>query len=313
MTKGPGPNALFLKQLNAFTRGARRIDDGDVEAVHRTRVASRRLRELLPVLGLDSAAAPKLNRRLKKVTKRLGEVRELDVLMMMIQELERDPRISSGALTQVRTSIQSDRAAARNRLNERLPLERIQRLGRRLQRAVEQSQPDEQQGHQAGTPGSRHAWIWAVDARITRRAAGVLSAIETAGSMYMPERLHAVRIAVKKLRYAMELGAAARGQRRNRDIAALKAAQDLLGRLHDLEVLIARARQEQASLSPPNVLTWREFDSLIESSEDECRALHASYMNQRAELVAIADRMGKTKGHVIDVARRPMGVHASRP
>ena len=39
-----------------------------MKAVHWTRVASRRLRELLPVLGLDGDSARKLSRRLKRVT-----------------------------------------------------------------------------------------------------------------------------------------------------------------------------------------------------------------------------------------------------
>ena len=233
MTKTAGPYDLFEKQLKAFTRGAKRIDDGDVEAVHRARVASRRLREFIPVLGLENSAISKFSRRLKKVTKRLGAVRELDVLMTIIQELGTDPRISSSALTQMTRAVQRDRTAARQRLNSKLPLEKIEQLARRLRCAVKQRQAHNQsQDHEPG-PGSRHAWLWAVDARVTRRAAGVRSAIENAGSMYVPERLHEVRIAVKKLRYAIELEAAARRQRETRDVAALEATQDLLGRLHD--------------------------------------------------------------------------------
>ena len=46
------------------------VEDGDVDALHRARVASRRLREVLPVLQLDSDVARKLNRRLRKITDR---------------------------------------------------------------------------------------------------------------------------------------------------------------------------------------------------------------------------------------------------
>jgi CHAD domain-containing protein len=309
MTKGTGRLDLFTEQLKAFTRGAKRIDDGDVEAVHRVRVASRRLRELLPVLGLESSATDKFDRRLKKVTRRLGDVRELDVQMMIIEELGHDPRISSSALARMTTAVHRDRAASRDRLHSKLPFDKIRQLARRLRRAVEPRQEeDERQGHQLGRrPAQRHAWLWAVDARVARRAAGVRSAIETAGGMYVPERLHEVRLAVKKLRYAMELGAAARRQRETRDIAALKTAQDLLGRLHDLDVLIERARQEQASQSPPSLVAWRELDSLIDSLEEDCRALHGRYMQQRATLVAIADRM-----HQANVDRRAMRAVAPR-
>jgi len=310
MTKTAGPFDPFRKQLGAFTRGAKPIDDGDAEAVHRTRVASRRLREMLPVLGLDSAATLKLGRRLKKVTNRLGEVRELDVLTLMIQELSDDPRHSSTALKQVGTAVQRDRARVRTRLAARVPFEKIRRLARHLRRAVRQHETDgERSGLQRSTPGSSHAWVWAVDARVTRRAMGVCSAIETAGSLYVLERLHDVRIAVKKLRYAMELAAEARRQRGSRDIAALKAAQDLLGRLHDLEVLNGRARQEQASLAPPTLAVWRELDSLIRTLGDDCRALHARYMHQRAKLAEIAERLCETREHA-RVNRRAVGADA---
>ena len=46
------------------------VEGGDVRALHRTRVASRRLREVLPVLQLDPDMAHKLGRRLRKITQR---------------------------------------------------------------------------------------------------------------------------------------------------------------------------------------------------------------------------------------------------
>src|SRR2546430_8912482 len=46
---------------------------------------------------------------------------------------------------------------------------------------------------------------WAIDARVNRRAASVLGALDTAGSIYLQERLHDVRIALKKFRYALEI------------------------------------------------------------------------------------------------------------
>jgi CHAD domain-containing protein len=286
----PPRTSPFLKRLNAFTKAARRIDNTDVEAVHFTRVASRRLRELLPLLGLPARATQKLSRRLKQVTKRLGAVRELDVQSLMLDELGQDSRYPSAALQALGAAVNARRVAVKGRLAAKLPAHKLDRLARRLKRAVKQRESTAA-SQQSGTSPRARAWEWAIDARASRRATDVRAAIELAGSVYAPERLHDVRIAVKRLRYALELRAEARHRRGNRDIAALKTAQDVLGRLHDVEILIARARETQASLTPRPLSVWRDFDSLIELLEDDCRVLHARYIRDRASLTAIADRV----------------------
>src|SRR5438445_10273989 len=81
---------LLRKQLVVFTRVLHGVEHGDVRALHRLRVTSRRLRELLPILQLDPPVTRKLVRRLRRVTERLGTVRELDVLLLLLDELH-DP------------------------------------------------------------------------------------------------------------------------------------------------------------------------------------------------------------------------------
>ena len=111
--------------------------------------------------------------------------------------------------------------------------------------------------------------------------------------LYLPDRLHAVRIAVKKLRYALELSAEASRERSSADLRVLKRSQELLGRMHDVQMLIDQVRQTQASLAPPSVTVWRDLDTLVASLEDDCRRLHARYMRQRDELSAVAERRGE--------------------
>src|SRR5262245_30394289 len=93
----------FRKHLDTFTKQAERISGGSVGALHRTRIASRRLRELVPVLGLDPDTTRALARRLKKLTKQLGAVRELDVLTSTLEEFVRDAGIASIAAAQMQS------------------------------------------------------------------------------------------------------------------------------------------------------------------------------------------------------------------
>lgn len=282
----------FRKRLDAFAQALGRVEEGDVEALHRTRVASRRLRELLPLLELDRDLARKLRRRLRKVTKQLGSVRELDVLMLLMRELAENDRYAPAALTQLGAAAERACTGARDRLSAKLPTAKLKRLALKLERVFKSIESGNARSRRRGVGGPGRAWVWALEARVARRATLVRAAIEAAGAVYAPERLHGVRIALKKLRYAAELAAEARRKRTTADVLALGAAQDLLGRLHDLEMLVVRGREAQASLSPPDLVAWRHLGSLVHAVEGDCRQLHARYMHDRAGLIAIANRMG---------------------
>jgi CHAD domain-containing protein len=117
------------------------------------------------------------------------------------------------------------------------------------------------------------------------------TAIAAAGTVYMPERLHDVRIAVKKLRYALELSLEVARVKSSPDLKQLRRAQDILGRLHDFQVLLARTREAQQPIAPPDVNLWRQLDALMASLEDSCRRLHGRYMKDRDALVALCARL----------------------
>jgi CHAD domain-containing protein len=134
------------------------------------------------------------------------------------------------------------------------------------------------------------SWRSVIDARVARRSATLAGRLHDAGAVYLPERLHGVRIAVKKLRYALELANEVAPARARTDLTVLKRAQELLGRIHDLQVLVDRVRQVQASLAPPNVAVWRELDGVMATLEDDCRRLHARYVRMRGDLAALTAR-----------------------
>jgi len=272
---------LFEKRLEQFTRMLHALGDGDVRALHRTRVASRRLREILPVLQLKPDLAARLGRRLKKVTTRLGAVRELDVLARLVDELQTSGRYDPQVLRRVAAGIGSDRAQARDRLYARLPTREFERIGRKLQKL----------GGDLSERKPSRGWQWAVDARVSRRADTVVKALDATGSLYLPERLHAARIALKKFRYALEVAGEAAGARKSPDVMTLKRHQDTLGRLHDVQVLIDRVREMQPAIAMPDVTMWRKIDALTSALEDDCRRLHAKFVRQQSSIRAICDRV----------------------
>jgi CHAD domain-containing protein len=290
---------LLRERIDAFERELPGLAADSLEARHRARVASRRLRELVSLLGVDGHTTRKLGRRLRRVTRRLGTVRELDVLMLLIQEFQSNRRYSPVALKQLSTTVGRARDAACKHLEAKLPIAHLELLANRLRRVADLCRSDDAAGgRRGGVNIETRAWLWALDARLARRAAAVRSAIYSAGGLYAPGRLHDIRIAVKKLRYAAELSTEAGHRRLAADIATLKRAQDLLGRLHDLEVLLAWGREAQASLSPPDLTVWRQLGALVHAVEDDCRLLHARYVRDRLALIAIADRLGARTPHV---------------
>ena len=307
MLKGTHLDGPFERRLKAFTKELEQLGDGDVGALHRTRVASRRLRELLPLLALPRESSRDLTRRLRRVTKRLGKVRELDVQIGLIKELRAARQCSQPGLQQLRAAAAAARSAARQHLSQKLPVEKLERLSRKLSRMSESVESSATGSRVKAVPRRDREVVWALEARVAHRAARASAKIEEAGALYVPERLHDVRLAVKKLRYAAELLAEVTRRRIATDIAALKAAQDLLGRLHDLEVLLVRTREAQADVPLTDVVKWRNMDSVVRVLEDQNRQLHARYMRDRSGLLAVTHRLGANVPGSQPAARSAVG------
>jgi CHAD domain-containing protein len=277
--------------VNVFARKSKRVFEGDTGALHSTRVACRRLREVLPVLQLDADTARKLRRRLRRATRRLGEVRDFDVLTSLVTELLRDRRYSRPALMALQAELKQARASACEALEAKLPPRKLQKLARRLKRVAKHVEPDDE-GDSRQAKRQNRASIWALDALVVRRAGLLREAVTAAGTVYNPQALHDVRVAIKKLRYAVELRAEARETRATSEVSVLKSSQDLLGRLHDVQVLIEHARRLQ---SPPSIpdRPSTELKALVRILERDCRQLHARYIRGVQKLLALVGRLEK--------------------
>src|SRR5205823_2431749 len=158
---------LLKSRLDRFARALSGIERGDVRALHRARVASRRIRELIPVLQLDRDTTRKLSRRLRRVTMRLGTVRELDVLLILKDQLHLSRPDLSAALGRVGMIVAKERDEARKHLLDRLPVSELRKIGRKLERAVEELAAADPRRGRTAAQGLR----WALEARIAKRAA----------------------------------------------------------------------------------------------------------------------------------------------
>jgi CHAD domain-containing protein len=228
----------------------------------------------------------------RRLTRSLGPVRELDAALLTLDELAADRDVPRAAVACLQQVIRDERKRLLTELERALERCNLTKLAGKTEAAARS-----RDGKHAAARRADPAQFAAASRRAARRAERLRDAIETAAGLYLPDRLHDVRIAVKKLRYAMEIARELSGSRATARILALKRAQDLLGRMHDLEVLIARTRGVQGSAAP-NLRLSADLDRLVRNLETECRQLHGRYMAARPGLLAICD-------HVVAAAAAP--------
>jgi CHAD domain-containing protein len=273
---------LLQQRFSALRRTLAGVRQGDVGAIHQARVATRRLRETLPLVH-GGKPGRRLQRAARGFTQALGPVRELDVALLMLAELERHAGVPRAAVRYLRRAIRDERRELHREVVRRLKDIDFDRLQRKTVAAVERHRT-------APHAVARQEQVAAARGRAGRRAERLEATIEIAGAIYLSERLHDVRIAVKKLRYALEIVRHLSGSRAEARIRTLKRAQDLLGRMHDLEVLIARTRALQAATVRDLQLS-SDLDQFVRHLETDCRQLHAQYITTRRTLLDICHRV----------------------
>jgi CHAD domain-containing protein len=241
---------------------------GNGHGVHQARVASRRLREAVPVLtaGVKGTKANKALKKIRRLTRALGTVRELDVTLHVLDELAARDTLPRLALEEVRGHVVTERDERRRVMLKRMEQVDLPKLERRLGTVGEVLAREESE-----------TWRDALGARLVGRAKALAAAIADAGHVYGPEQLHRVRISAKKLRYALELAHDARIRAAAGPVRIVKRAQDTLGTLHDLQILQTHVAAVQAQ---PNGRTLPDggLDIIGRALEDQCRHLHARYV-----------------------------------
>lgn len=278
-------DTLFRKRLKAVERAWTAAREGDPAGVHQLRVATRRIREVLPVIsdGQRPQRLKRTRRRVRRLTRTLGPVREHDVSLLLLATLEEDHPKGRSAIEVVREAVAHDRTELHAALVKHLDVVTLDKFVKKLTQVARRGK--KVQNDRERSTADQHRWQLVVAARVVRRAKQLRQAVEHAGALYAPDRLHNIRVSAKKLRYALEVGNESKVWRWHSAVQALKAMQDILGQLHDREALLASVRDVQISHS--NTSTSPALDQLTRVLEEETRHYHAEFVSRRERLLEI--------------------------
>jgi len=226
MTTISSVHSLLDRQLHVLLGYLPALRDATPDSVHDARVATRRLRETLRYFA-DSheGQADHMKKAMRKTGRRLGEVRDLDVMEGL---LERQTRKSPGAIHAIslaRLGLAERQQAARRRMVKALERLELERLSATLPK---------------GSTWARYlgvllptGWPAFLRRRIGEQAARLRRAVHHAAGVYFPKRSHHVRISAKKLRYSVELAQLTGVWNPRLLIGDLRDVQNTLGELHD--------------------------------------------------------------------------------
>ncbi len=196
-------------------------DEPDPDAVHDMRVAARRLRAALQLLGDADLLA--FERQVKALQDALGAVRDVQVQREWLRGTPEGPR-AAGARA-LADAIDADRPRLEKKLHRAL-----RGWVGAIAPALERSAPAA--GGKGRLGGKRVAKeVRRGLRRLARRA-------EAAAADPAPRPAHQLRIAAKRLRYLAELVGDGRPEAAERLLAELVPLQERLGALHDTDVRI---------------------------------------------------------------------------
>ncbi|MDR1514245.1 MAG: CHAD domain-containing protein [Synergistaceae bacterium] len=243
MTDRPSVYAIgeILSRLDVMSReipGV--ISSEDPECLHRMRVASRRLRAALGLLGEQAGMedARGFFKLIRSVTRRLGEARDIDVQVLWLGEFVKSraknemPGVERLILRLVQSRAKKQPAITRLLMN--LSDGALMSDARTKLESARIDLDMKGTGDGAGDV-ERAVKVIGLQIESMMRHSVFLSSPEASDAH------HRLRIEIKRLRYAIEIyrGLYSDTEGLDRCICALKKLQDALGELHDADVWIA--------------------------------------------------------------------------
>lgn len=225
--------ARQLRRMKSHEAGSRTGED--IESVHQMRVAIRRMRSLFNLIGAyyRRKTVAEYERGLREIARALGAIRDLDVLILDLQDFQAElPPGSQETLDPVIAILEDRRSAFRARLNRLFNSKRYSRFLRRFQRLTKRAGRGARRLKRAETPHQlRHVLPLLLHERLAR-----VKAYDTVLPAVDDTTLHALRVEYKQLRYALEFFQPILGRSAGAFLSQVKAMQEILGRINDIAV-----------------------------------------------------------------------------
>lgn len=270
---------------------------GDPEAVRRVRIASRRLRQALAVIARVRTlrAAEASARTLGIIGRTFGPLRDTAMTAALLASGEALPELE-GATRELRADLDRELRARVASARRRTRSVSARRLAERL--ASISADMD--------TAAATTSWATALTVLVAARTTAVSDAARACGTLYEPERLHALRLAIKKLRYVTELAADASLVPRSIP-ARLARHQQHLGAWHDRVIALELMRERDARDGPR--ASWARLEEMLER---DARVRHGQIVGKLGALARVVDDV---RGRLAGLARGSRGtpMRASLP
>ena len=260
---------LLKKRVQTLFRELPKALAGNEEAVHQMRVAGRRLRVALPLLGRrpNGHRIRRARRILRDLTRAAGTSRDLDVGLALLEE-----RLAA------RGEVDPERRTLRQRLRTARRRSRLRMADGLMDLDIAQVRQDLRVVVSRRAELVFTALIRIRDARDSRGAT-ILESLENLGETFDPVALHRLRIRLRRLRYAAELAENLTGQTTEAP-TLFRQLQDTLGLVRDNHVLSCWLGRQAAAAEA------RAQTALAQTARaEEAFFLEASHEHHRAFLV----------------------------
>jgi CHAD domain-containing protein len=209
----------------------------DVEAVHQSRVASRRLREALEMFADCFSAGPmkRWRKEIRRITRGLGPARDQDVQILFLAEYlaqVTDSTHTRGIATLL-GRLERDRARSQPEVVK--VVRRLQRSGV-LEEIIDTTKAIRSRAKAKGVKVRSSLTVKRAQKCLADRLSELHRHAGGLDDSTAAEEHHAMRIAAKGLRYSLEMLAPVFSGELDDSIVAAKQLQTLLGEVHDCDV-----------------------------------------------------------------------------